>query len=226
MSVKQKYIPNYVDLIKLKVDKLMQSRKLSIILNDDVWDKGTLIVKSGGYLTEELINKLINFGIKKVNVNFVEQSEEKPSESAIYRPVLKDFVKNQNVLIVDKNVLNTAWFVRNLVDMGFNQGNVFVTSDINSINQYFRAMSIDFLFVGFSLYENCPKCVNKYSMLKSTQVFVIMESKDSLRKMKTDYSSNIKFLRKPLGTKAFNVLVNKSLSANLVEYYTEEASVS
>jgi|GEM_PF-2301141 len=214
---------NYVDLVRLKADKIFQNRKLNMVLNDDIWGRNTLLVKSGGYLTEDLINKLLNFGIKSVNVNFVENNDE--NESA-QDPIISQFIENQYVLIIEENLLNTAWLVRNLVDAGFSEKNIFITADYNSINRYFKIKKVNFIFVGMSLYEKCMKCVNKYSLLKGTYAYVIMENKDSARKIKSDYYSEVKFLKKPLNTRIFNNIINQALNYNLMEFYADKAWIS
>ncbi len=220
MSINSTIKGNYVDLLKLKADKIYQNDNFKLILSDDIWGKGTLLLKSGRHLSEELINKLINFGIKNISVDFVKKSEtEKES-------LLKEFIKSQNALIVEKNILNSAWVVRNLVDIGFNEKNILVTGEPNLINHFLKLKKVNFIFVGFSLYEKCEKCVNKYSLLRDKHVYVIMESKDNLKKLEKNYSTNVKFLKKPLSAKEFNSLIIKALSANLLDFYTEEASVS
>ncbi len=221
MTISNKSQGNYVNLLKLKADKIFQNKNLNVVLNDDIWGEDTLLLRSGRYLNEDLINKLLNFGIKNINVNFVEKNEDVKEQEF----VVNEFIKNQNVLIVEKNILNTAWFVRNLIDIGFSEGNILITGDYNFINQYFRVKKINFIFIGLPLYEKCIKCINKYSLLRHTHAFVIMESRDSLRKIENNYSSEVKFLRKPLSSKTFNALINRALSTNLLDFYTEETNV-
>ncbi|HSA07551.1 MAG TPA: hypothetical protein P5556_10280 [Candidatus Gastranaerophilales bacterium] len=221
MTEKNASMNNYVELVKLKTEKILQNNDLDIVLSDDIWGKSTLLVKSGGYLTEELINKLLNFGIKKVPVNFVEK-DNAHSETLL----TKEFLKTQCVLILENNVLNSAWLVRNLVDTGFSQGNIFVTSDYNSINQYFKIKKINFIFTGMSLYEKCQRVLNKYSLLRSTHAFVIMEKQETARKIKQNFLSGVKFLKKPLNAKVFSFLLNNALQENLLNLYVEEVSVS
>ena len=215
----KKSTSNYVDLVKLKAEKLFQNKNLGIFLNDDIWENSTLLVKGGRYLTEDLINKLLNFGVKQVDVDFIEKNDGN-------RKIINDFINNQNVLIIENNLLEASWLVRNLVDIGFKEGNIFVTADYNSINRYFRIKKINFIFTGFSLYEKCLKCVNKYSMLKNTHAFVTMEKKDSLRKIERDYNSDVKFLRKPLNAKLFKRSIINALNHNLLDSYVEEERIS
>ena len=220
MSSNQGLMQNYVDLVKIKVDKIVKNRKLDIVLNDDIWGESTLLVKSGKYLTESLINKLLNFGVKQVRVNFVKSDEEMQDPDAI------EFIKNQCALILENNLLNTAWLVRNLVDIGFKEKNIFITAEPNYINRYFQIKKINFIFAGFSLYKQCLRSINKYSLLRNTHAFVIMGKNDSLRKIKNDYNSDVKFLKQPLSPNVFNFHVNTVLNDNLLDFYQEEVSIS
>ncbi len=221
MSLNQGLMQNYVDLVKIKVEKNLNNRKPDMVLNDDIWGDSTLLVKSGRYLTESLINKLLNFGVKEVNVNFVKNDEE-----IIQNPDEIEFIRSQCALILENNLLNTAWLVRNLVDMGFKEKNIFITAEPNYINRYFRIKKINFIIAGFSLYEQCLRSINKYSLLRNTHAFVIMGKNDSLRKIKNDYNSDVKFLRQPLNPNIFSFHVNAALNDNLLNSYQEEVGIS
>ena len=225
MVVKNKSIKNYVDLIWLKAGKMLENEHLSIILDDDIWENDMLIVKSGRYLTEKLINKLLNFGIKKVNVNF-EDTESNENYKKNENILINKFIKTQNVLVIENNFLNTGWLVKNLLTSNFNKNNIFVTSAYNSINKYFRSKKINFIFISCALYEKCQKCVDKYSLLKDTHVFVIMEKDDSARKIKNNYNSDIRFLIKPLSIKRFNFFIKQVLNLNLLNFYMDDAKIS
>jgi len=223
MALNTKSMNNYVDLIRLKAEKILQNKDFGITLNDDIWEQSTLLVKSGGYLTEDLINKLLNFGIKKVQVNFVKKEEEQTLEEQDF---LGDFVKTQNALILENNLLNASGLVKKLVDMGFNKSNIFITANHNSINKYFRAKKINFVFTGLPFYKKCARCVNKYSLLRNTHAFVLIERHDSMRKVENNYASDVKFLRKPVNFKFLKILINKALNYNLQDFYAEEADIS
>ena len=214
-----------VDLIKLKTDKLIESKDQGLLLKDDIWGKGTLILKSGVYLTEEIINKLLKFGIRKVNVtldNLVAQEFDVEEQNQLK----KQFLCTQSVLIVEKNLINASLLVRQLIDNGFKEGNIFVTKEPTTINKYFRAKHINFLFIDEDLYENCAKCVEKYTLLRNTHTFIMliamMANKLELMEFKKAGISKIKFLLKPIMEEKLNRLVLEALDRNFLDFWNEE----
>ena len=136
---------NYIDLISLKAANILEKQNLNIILNDDIWDKDTLIIRSGGYLTESLITKLINFGIREVSVDFAPEEQDSTS-------LLEDFSKTQSALIIADNLADSAWLVKNLIDSGFDKENIFITDNHNSINKFFRSRTINIIFTNSVIY--------------------------------------------------------------------------
>jgi len=209
-----------MDLIKIKTDKLIAGKENSFLLKDDIWGKGALILKSGVYLTEEIINKLLRFGIRRVNVTFDDVViEEKPVEDQNY--LMKQFIQTQSVLIVEKNLINASLLVRQLVDSGFKEGNIFVTKEPNTINTYFRAKQINFLFIDEDLYENCKKCVEKYTLLRNTHTFVMVNSL-KLPELKKIGISRIKFLLKSNFEEKLSGMVLEALDKNFLDFWNED----
>lgn len=220
MSVEKNKMPvNYIDLLDLKTEKLLQNRNVNIILQDDVWDKDILLLRGGKYLTESLINKLINFGIKRINVDVIDKNIEELTTANS----LKEFTANQCALIVENNMINASWLVRHLVDVGFEPKNIFITADYNAINQYFRVKKINFIFTSFDIYEKCKKCVDKYSHLRDVHAFVTTEN---MQKIKIDNNSAVSFIDKSNYPDDFKNSVKQALNANFLYFYSTESLVS
>lgn len=221
MFKNSKYENTYIDLISLRATEMLQKQNFNITLKDDVWDHDTLLVKRGGRLNEALINKLINFGIKKVSINY-----SQPGEEATMASATKEFSNTQSALIIDNNLHNAGFIVRNLLDARISKSNIFLTDNVNSTNKFFRSRQINFLFINSSLYEKCQKCIDKYSLLRNTHAFVIMEENETARKLKGDYNSDVKFLIKPLYAKRLKFFINQSINQNFLDYYLEDSRAS
>jgi hypothetical protein len=225
MNTKISAVKSYVDLVSLKTQEKLNKNSLNLVIEDDVWEKDILIVKSGKYLNEELINKLLKFGIKKVRVNILEENQkrmEKEEESIS----LIEFIKTQSVLLVENDLSDAGWLVRNLIDSGFKGGNIFVTADANSINKYFKVKKMNFVFIESSLYEKCPKCISKYTLLKNIHTFILIDKNESRRKLIQDNISEIKFINKPFETEDFKNHINSALNQNLLDFYKDEVKIS
>lgn len=221
---------NSINLLNINTDKVFRNKNLDLILNDDIWEKDILLIKKGKYLSEELIKKLINFGIREVNVNIAQKNVEGHETVLCQEDIennkeLKEFIQDQKALIVENNNFNKAWVSTKMIGMGFRKENLYITCSANSINQYFRSQKINFIFIGYSLYKNCIKCINKYSLLRNTHVFVFLEKKDIFN-IENNYNSRIKFLRRPLSRKTLYTYIYSALNFNFLEKVSEETDIS
>lgn len=220
MNLKKNETPvNYIDLLDLKTEKLLQNGNVNIILQDDIWDNDVLLLRGGRYLTASLINKLINFGVKRINVDVIEKNIEELTTA----DSIKDFTAGQCALIVENNMINASWLVRHLVDVGFEAKNIFITADYNAINQYFRVKKINFIFTSHAIYEKCKKCIDKYSHLRDVHAFVTTEN---ITKIKPDSSSTVNFIDKSNCPDDFKNSVKQALNANFLYFYSAETLAS
>ncbi len=212
-----------VDLLKLKLEALLEKEGNNLVLKNDIRDDNRLLIRSGRYLTETVIEKLLNFGVNNVEVDFdsIDSAEfEKMKKEETFK---EQFVKTQSVLVVEKNIIDASSLVRTLVDCGFKEGNIFVTKEPNNINKYFRAKKINFLFIDALLYAKCSRCVDKYSLLRSNHTFVLAETEKSLISIKRSIcSAEIKPIVKSIQEKILPKLLADSLNENLLEFYLEE----
>lgn len=213
-----------MELIKNKTDNIIKANESSVLLKDDIWGKDTLILKSGVYLTEEIINKLLKFGIKKVNVVLDNMETENSTINEDIR-YAKPVIANQNVLIVEKTMLNASMLVKKLLKTGFKEGNIFVTLETGSINKYFRTRHINFLFIDEDLYDSCQKCVEKFSLLRDTHAY-IMVNMEGILKFKRKGISEIEFITKPVVQEKLNLTVLTAINHHLSDFYAEEVLIS
>ena len=219
MNPNAKTIKESVELLKLKAGRLIDSESLT--LKEDIWGKGTLVLKSGAYLTEDIIRKLPNFGIEEIEAEEFEQEYEEVYVSEENEVEVRNFIRSQNVLIVEKNIFDASAIVKPMVDAGFKTGNIFVTREPSAINGYFRAKKFNFLFINQELYETAVKCVEKFSVLKNTHVFVISET-DNVAALNLPKNSKIKFLYKEAGEDQIIANVLQALHNDFSELINEE----
>jgi len=193
--------------------------KKGIMLSDDIWGNGALLLRSGAYLTEEIISKLLRFGVKKVNVKVEEQNQEQEIEEQ--SAILADFLSVQKSLIIGNSQNMANYLTKSLVQCGFDRDNIYTTNDISSINNYFRACPINYIFIEGNFYKTCKKCVEKYSLLKNTHTFVISEITDAAEFRRNSFSK-IKILTKPLKENVLNSAVLEALDQNYEYYWNED----
>lgn len=221
MNSKEKPLKESVELLKLKADRLIENGGL--LLKEDIWGRGTLVLKSGTYLTEDIINKLPNFGINEVETASEEEMIEDviPEINENDEYFVKQFMTAQNVLIVEKNLLEASSVVKPLIDAGFKEGNIFVTREPSTINGYFRVKKFNFLFINQDLYKTAAKCVEKFGLLKNTHVFVISDT-NNLSALNKSKDSKIKFIYKDIAEEKLHRHVLQALYQDFSEFRNQE----
>lgn len=208
-----------VDLLRIKTDKLLKTEENKILLKDDIWQNETLVLKSGIYLTEELIGKLLKFGIKRVNVDL--QNHNQNALSEFPEGMSKTFKASQSALIVEKNVIDAGLIIKYLIDIGFRGGNIFVTKEPSFINRYFGVRKINFVFVDGDLFSKCARCVQKYTALRNTHAFVLLDSANG-QEAKKSKVSRVNFIMRPIKEMQFKKMVSSALDQNFLDFWTED----
>lgn len=196
-------------------------------VNDDIWQNNTLIIKSGSYLTEGIVKKLLNFGIYKINVSQkTKEKQENIDVSIEYKRLMESFKNTRSCLIVDENVFDAGIIINKLSEIGLNTRNIFFSKDIWQINSYFRAKQINFLFVSASLYSKCQKCVEKYSFLKNTHVFILHKEAFSAKGLSEKGKNQIYHIEIPSLDGNINSEVINALKSNFSSYAAEFSDFS
>jgi|GEM_PF-3467994 len=193
-------LENPVSLQKIKNEKLL--KKYSLILKADVWKQGLLLLRRGLYLSEELIDKLINFGIENINVDYYEDcyaDEEK------YIEMLKqNFLKNQVVFIFDKNVRNSVYLANILMHAGYKKGNIFALSNNKYVSKYFKNRRPDYLIIDYeSNSENITDILKEVDSY--THIFLTVEESTKKSREFIKFQNNTKFFKINLITKPLSL---------------------
>lgn len=113
-------IKNPIDLLELKSERFSDDSEYNMVLKEDVWKQGILILRSGKYLTGEIIDKLINFGIREVNVH-LDDNEFQEDENQAIEELKRNYIKSQNILIIDSKYKNIIFLASILTKMGFRE---------------------------------------------------------------------------------------------------------
>jgi len=213
------------DLLRLKTDRFLKKTESNLLIKEDIWENGTLVLRGGVYLTDELISKLLKFGIKRVNVDV----ENLPADSAFSEfpdEMNKKFISTQCALIVEKNMINAGHVIKNLTDIGFKGGNIFVTKEPGFINRYFSVKKINFLFIDGDLYPKCARCVQKFTALRNTHAFVLINSGESADFKKLEKSPKILFLFQPVKENTIKKFLHNALEQNFIDFWTENQALT
>jgi len=215
-------LENPVNLKKIKNEKILE--KYSLVLKDDIWKRGLLLLRRGLYLSEEVIDKLINFGIYEINVHYYEDNC-KEEEKYIER-LKRNFLKDQNVFIFDKNIKTPIYLANILIHTGYKRSNIFALSNSKLATKYFRNKKPDYLVIDYeSNLENITDIVKEaYS---HTHIFLIVNDdtrkSDSFIKLRNDLKFfKINLISKPLSLGYFLRLISDCIDLDFSELLNNE----
>lgn len=155
-----KMFQNPVDLKWLNLAKLSLSPRYYLVLDDDIWKNKTLLVKKGGKLNYDMIDKLINFGVKETKVKIVEK------DYADYDNL--NLIKNQSILIVQKDFKSISKHAKMLINAGFANQNIFASNSVNFLSKYLQNKSLCYVFIDYSLYGKKAINIIKNSIYNRT----------------------------------------------------------
>jgi len=215
-------LENPVNLRKIKNEKILE--KYSLVLKDDVWKKGLLLLGKGLYLSEEVIEKLINFGVKEVSVHYYEDNF---GEEEKYIEMLKrNFLKDQRVFIFDKNIKNSVYFANILIHIGYKRGNIFALSNSKNTVKYFKNKKPDYLVIDYeSNSENIINIIKE--AYNSTHIFLIVnedtKKSESFKKLQNSLKYfKINFVSKPMSLGYFLRLISDCIDSDFSELLKNE----
>jgi len=198
-------------------EKTIRKSEKGVRITDDIWGNGAMLLRSGAYMTEEIISKLLKLGNKKTVITPQQVHEREIEEQSA---ILAEFLGNQSALFIGNSGNMFSYLTKNLIQCGFDRENIYSTNDISSINNYFRACQINYIFIDGDFYKACKKCIEKYSLLKNNHTFVIAEMQDAAD-FKRNSFSKIKIFTKPLKATFLNSAVLEALDQNY-EYFWQQ----
>lgn len=176
-----------VSLKKIKNEKILS--KYRLILKEDICKKGLLLLRSGFSLSEELIDKLINFGIFEISVFYQENNYEEE-----YLKVLKrNFLSSKNVYIIDKNLKNSSDLINILADIGFERKNIFTLASKKSACRLFNNKKPDYLIFDYETNsDNLDELLKNID--KSSHIFVFVEKNTKLLNSFNEFNNKLQTL--------------------------------
>ncbi|MFH0702553.1 MAG: hypothetical protein V2B14_03320 [bacterium] len=208
---------NPINLRRLR-SKKNSNFNYNLVLKDDIWKQGILLLRSGKYLTKDIIDKLINFGIHEINVHLDEEDENDyeyyEDENSAIEELKKNFIKTQNILVIDNNFRDANYLTRTLMCVGFKQRNIYVITNAKLIKKYFESKNFAHLFIDFNLYKNNTQIVDNLN-LKNINIFLttlLSEIKTSIRELESNIDSlETKIILKPVMAGHLRNLINQSV---------------
>lgn len=185
-----------------------------IVLENDIWQNNLLLLKKGVNLNGLLLEKLLNFGVKEAYVNLT------PLKSNNFTEIKdNELIKNQSVLIVQKNIKEVSRSEKMLLKAGFSEKNIFVSDEISGAYKYLNNKSLQYIFIDNTLYsQNFIDTVSEQLDSRYLNMFVTdVQTLSQIRKLKEVVASKenlkIRILHKPLDSSYIKALISLCSSA-------------
>ncbi|EKE03733.1 MAG: hypothetical protein ACD_20C00157G0010 [uncultured bacterium] len=207
-------LANPVNLKTLKTRFYDEFSNFTLVLRDDIWKRGTLILRGGKYLTEDVVDKLLKFGVNEVNIHLDEEDYEEEEHKAV-EELKRNFIETQNILLIDRDFDDVGYIVKNLVNTGFNKAKIYASKDIRVINKYLEDKIPDYLFINYdSGVEVYIKAIREVEILRNTHIFLTasIDSELSIKELENIADSlDTKLLLKPVIAGHLRNLVNQTI---------------
>ncbi|MEW5821498.1 MAG: hypothetical protein AB1782_15000 [Cyanobacteriota bacterium] len=127
-----------------------------VILSEDLYYRGVLILKTGTFLDDETIYRLLNFGFKKVNIILPDSNESKiPGfENVSILQLKKQYLKGQKCLVADKDGKQINELISMICASYIKETNIYAVNNSIPIKKLIDERHPKFVFIDLNLYPN------------------------------------------------------------------------
>lgn len=217
---------NPMPLYNLLRKDVREAMDMQVILTEDLYYRGVLIVKAGSFLDEEMLYKLLNFGFKRVNILLPDDKElgSKPQKLSLLQ-LKKQYLAAQKCIIADKD----GHFINQLVSMVkasyIKEENILAFNNSIPIKKSIEEHQPRYIFIDLNLYPHhglkVIKDIRSYSNAHIFLTALIDKSKMHLcEKLRTEVQNyNATLLLKPVSSVQLRMLLLDSVSSKDVRKY-------
>lgn len=146
---------------------------LNLILKDDLWNKEILLLRNGKYLTENIINKLINMGILEVNILLNNDIYDNEELRAI-KDLKNNFLRSKTVFVLTRELREVRPLLRGILNNGFRERNLFIINDNKNLEKYFKYKKPAYIFIDNEFYIENKSILNK--IINNNHVFLLIKN--------------------------------------------------
>lgn len=198
-------LKNPVPLYNLLRKDVREALEEQIILTENLYYRDVLIIKSGAFLDETLIYKLLNFGFKKVSIVLPEAKPQTTDfENLSILQLKKQLLKTQKCLIADKNAYHINELIAVLTASYINEDNIIAVNNSLPVKKLILEKQPKFVFIDLNLYpKHGLKVIKEISKHATGHVFLTALADESkvelINKLKLEVATcNAQLLLKPI----------------------------
>lgn len=213
-----------VSLFRLKNQKCYFKNK--VILKEDIWQENVLLLRKGIDLSENIIDKLLNFGIKEVCI-FCNNSEEEIAEFKICNELKNIFLNEKKVLIFEKSLTQNTYLSKKLTNTGFESRNIFYSVNFSQTINMIKNTDIPFIFLNYKEFIlNYENFIQAENIIQNKHIFIIKEETAPAELSKQASALAIQFnaeiITLPINTTNFINIINSRIDDEFKFYIKEK----
>jgi ActR/RegA family two-component response regulator len=146
---------NPVPLYNLLRQDVRMALDEQIILAEDLYFRDVLIIKAGSYLDDQTIYRLLNFGVKRVNLLLPEDKPKKQIfENLSIVQLKKEYLRQQKCIIADKDGHYLNELINTLTVSYVKDTNIYAVNNSIPLKNLIEDKHPRFIFVDLNLYPN------------------------------------------------------------------------
>lgn len=210
-----------------------------VIIAEDVHYKDSLIVKAGTFLDEKTIYRLINLGIKRVNILLFDDYKKTDLENISILQFKKQYLNNQKCIIADKDVYQINELISVVAASHIIETNIFAVNNSIPIRKLIEDKQPKYIFIDLNLYPNHGlKVIKEIKRFTNAHIFLtalVDQTKVELvNKLKKEVDlQNAKLLLKPVSPTELRLILldtvtNKDIKKFLLlrKYYKNKSKTA
>jgi len=219
-------LKNPVPLYNLLRKDVREALDKQVILTENLYYRDVLIIKSGAFLDETLIFKLLNFGFKRVNI-LLPDSKSVPGdfENVSILQLKKQLLKQEKCLIADKNAYHINELISVLTASYINENNILAVNNSMPVKKMILEKQPKLVFIDLNLYPKhglkVIKEISKHSIGKVFLTALVDGSKvELINKLKSEVDAcEAQLLLKPISASNLRNILLDCISNNDVKKY-------
>lgn len=218
------HLKNPVLLYNLLRHDIREAVDRQVILMEDLYYRGVLIVRAGSFLDEETIYKLINFGFKRVNILLPDKKDNRKTkeistgEELSILELKKKYLAQQKCIIADKDGQQINDLISIVKASYIKESNIFAVNNSIPIKNMLEEKQPKYVFIDLNLYPNhglkVIKEIKKFTNAKIFLTAMVDQSKTALvNKLRNEVeSNNASLVLKPISSTEIRYLLFDSIS--------------
>lgn len=224
---------NPMPLYNLLRQDIRQALGDNIILSEDLYFRGVLIIKAGSFLDDETIFRLLNFGFKKASILLPEAKDKNQPviQNMSLLQLKKQYLATQKCLVADKDGYFINEIINALKASYVKEEHVYAVNNSIPIKKILEDKNPNYIFIDLNLYPSHGlKIIKEIRRTTAAHIFLtalVDENKTALmNKLIHEVDSlNATMLLKPISAIELRVHLLNTVTNNHIKHFVSQKRI-